>query len=180
MPDGGGCLRPERRVVPRDAADKSFHYPVAQHRFDPGDESLARCRPISSCRGESREPRFATGTPFLGPRTGNDDAYAVNRSYEPRSACVELEVVELGGIEPPSIRHRTPVLRPFPTSSLTQGDRRVSWPPVARWPATRLSEWSSVFPDASGLFRCHPPLLVPGCGGSAPCAISGHDVSSLT
>src|SRR5687768_2408637 len=33
--------------------------------------------------------------------------------------------VELGGIEPPSIRYRTLVLRPFPTTSLTQGDRRV-------------------------------------------------------
>ena len=66
----------------------------------------------------------------------------------------------------------------IPTFSLTQGDRRVSWPSVARWPANRLSESSSVFPDASSLFRCHPPLLVPGCGGSAPCAISGHDVSS--
>jgi len=46
------------------------------------------------------------------------------------------------------------------------------------WPATRLSEQSSVFPDASSLFRCHSPLLLPGCGESAPCAISGHDVSS--
>ena len=85
--------------------------------------------------------------------------------------------MELGRIELPSIRHYTYVLRPFPTFSLTQGDRRVSWPSVARWPANRLSESSSVFPDASSLFRCHPPLLVPGCGGSAPCAISGHDVS---
>ena len=46
--------------------------------------------------------------------------------------------------------------------------------------ADRLSEPSSVFPDANGLPRRHPPLLLPGCGGSAPCAISGHDVSSLT
>ncbi|CAB4584453.1 unannotated protein [freshwater metagenome] len=50
-----------------------------------------------------------------------------------------------------------------------------------RWrPTNRLSESSSVFPDVSCLSRCHPPLLLPGCGGSAPCAISGHDVSSLT
>ena len=33
--------------------------------------------------------------------------------------------VELGGIEPPSIRRRTPALRPFPTSRLTQSHRRV-------------------------------------------------------
>jgi len=51
---------------------------------------------------------------------------------------------------------------------------------LERRPANRLSESSSVFPDASCLSRCHPPLLLPGCGGSAPCAISGHDVSSLT
>ncbi len=50
-----------------------------------------------------------------------------------------------------------------------------------KWrPANRLSESSSVFPDVSRLSCCHPPLLLPGCGGSAPCAISGHDVSSLT
>jgi hypothetical protein len=52
---------------------------------------------------------------------------------------------------------------------------------IRRWrPTNRLSESSSVFPDVSCLSRCHPPLLLPGCGGSAPCAISGHDVSSLT
>ena len=33
--------------------------------------------------------------------------------------------VELGGIEPPSIRRRTPALRPFPTTRLTQSHRRV-------------------------------------------------------
>ena len=36
--------------------------------------------------------------------------------------------MELGGIEPPSIRQRAPVLRPFPSSPLTQGHRRVGWP----------------------------------------------------
>ena len=43
---------------------------------------------------------------------------------------------------------------------------------------TRLSVRSAVFHAVSGLSNCHPPLLLPGCGGSAPCAISGHDVSS--
>jgi hypothetical protein len=33
----------------------------------------------------------------------------------------DITIVELGGIEPPSIRHRAPVLRPFPTFALTQG-----------------------------------------------------------
>ena len=41
-------------------------------------------------------------------------------------------MVELGGIEPPSIRHYTSVLRPFPTFTLTQGDRRVGWLVVTR------------------------------------------------
>jgi hypothetical protein len=39
---------------------------------------------------------------------------------------------------------------------------------------------SFVFPNVSGLSRRHPPLLLPGCGGSAPCGISAHDDSSLT
>ena len=52
-------------------------------------------------------------------------------SHEGDSSCDEspdVLCVELGGIEPPSIRHETPVLRPFPSFSLTQGGRRVSWP----------------------------------------------------
>ena len=36
---------------------------------------------------------------------------------------------------------------------------------------------SANFLAVSVLSSCHPPLLLPGCGGSAPCAISGHDVS---
>ena len=46
------------------------------------------------------------------------------------------------------------------------------------WRSTdRLSELSAVFPAVSGLSRRHPSLLLPGCGGSAPCGIAAHDVS---
>jgi len=38
---------------------------------------------------------------------------------------------------------------------------------------------SELLPLHSPLLRQSllPPLLLPGCGGSAPCAIAGHDVS---
>ena len=36
---------------------------------------------------------------------------------------------------------------------------------------------SSVFPNVSVLSRCHPPLLLPGCGGSAPCDLAAHECS---
>ena len=65
----------------------------------------------------------------------------------------------------------------IPALVLTQHRRRVDHP-VARV-ACRLSGMSLVFPNVSCLSRRHPPLLLPGCGGSAPCAIAGHDVSQL-
>jgi hypothetical protein len=37
------------------------------------------------------------------------------------------------------------------------------------------SQWS--FHTVSGLSRRHPPLLLPGCGGSTPCGLAAHDVS---
>ena len=40
-----------------------------------------------------------------------------------------------------------------------------------------LSPVSAVFPAVSGLSRRHPPLLLPGCGGSAPRALTGRDDS---
>ena len=51
---------------------------------------------------------------------------------------------------------------------------------LARRPSAQLSERSAVFHAVSGLSRRHPPLLLPGCGGSAPCAIAGHDDSLTT
>ena len=40
-----------------------------------------------------------------------------------------------------------------------------------------LSPMPTVFPVVSLLSGCHPPLLLPGCGEQAPCAITGHDFS---
>ena len=49
----------------------------------------------------------------------------------------------------------------------------VRWPK----PPARLCELSAVFLAVSVLSHRQPPLLLPGCGGLAPCAIAGHDVS---
>ena len=38
---------------------------------------------------------------------------------------------------------------------------------------------SAVFPAVSGLSHRHLPLLLPGCGKPAPCAIAGHGFSQL-
>jgi len=43
-----------------------------------------------------------------------------------------------------------------------------------------LSPMPTVFPVVSLLSDCHPPLLLPGCGEQAPCAIAGHDFSLPT
>lgn len=82
--------------------------------------------------------------------------------------------MELEGIEPSSARRLTTALRPFPRSSLfgwlTAGSAGLRHPP-------RLSEEPAFFLAVSVLSRRQPPLLLPGCGGQAPCAIAGHDVS---
>jgi len=84
--------------------------------------------------------------------------------------------VELGGIEPPSARREPPVIRPFPTSTLTARHRRVDWVTVAGDSPDRLSDQSVFFHTSSVLSRRHPPLLLPGCEELAPCGLSTHDV----
>src|SRR4051794_23438910 len=44
-------------------------------------------------------------------------------------------------------------------------------------PPPGLSPTSTVFPVASGLSRRQPPLLLPGCDGQAPRALTGRDDS---
>src|SRR3954453_18859215 len=44
-------------------------------------------------------------------------------------------------------------------------------------PPPGLSPMSTVFPVASGLSRRQPPLLLPGCDGQAPRALTGRDDS---
>ena len=88
-------------------------------------------------------------------------------------------IVELGGIEPPSVEWMTTALRPFPwTTAQRLPYRRVGWPP--RGPPPGLSPGSAVFHAVSGLSRCQPSLLLPGCGGQAPRAIAGRDRSRIT
>ena len=88
-----------------------------------------------------------------------------------------VELVELEGIEPSSVRRLAPVLRPFPSLSLhgwlTAGSVGLRPPP-------RLSEVPMVFPIVSGLSRRQSPLLLPGCEVQAPRAIAGRDDSRFT
>ena len=78
--------------------------------------------------------------------------------------------------------NRTPVHQALFTSAttipvvvLTQHRRRVDY--LVTQAACGLSHKSKVFPIVSGLSRRHPPLLLPGCDGLAPCGIAAHDVS---
>ena len=97
------------------------------------------------------------------------------RQYSPRGVGGKTRqhpLVELGGIEPPSIRRRTPALRPFPTSRLTQSHRRVGCLGCPRprhvFPCGQRSfSPSVVFPTAILRFCCRAavnrpraPLLV--------------------
>src|SRR4051794_28177778 len=36
------------------------------------------------------------------------------------------------------------------------------------------------FPPPAVLSGCHPPLLLPGCGGAAPCGLAAHDFTHVT
>jgi hypothetical protein len=83
--------------------------------------------------------------------------------------------------------NRTPVHQPtdetattIPASRLTLPRRRVGWLAPRGLPTPGLCLESAVFPAVSGLFHRHPPLLLPGCGGPAPCGIAAHDDSSPT
>ncbi len=69
---------------------------------------------------------------------------------------------------------RATTIPDFETDAISPAGRLPRLPEAT----TRLSVRSAVFHAVSGLSNCHSPLLLPGCGESAPCAISGHDVSS--
>ena len=85
--------------------------------------------------------------------------------------CAYL-LVEPGGIEPPSFtagaepRYYHPLFAPS-TAGAMQG--HMPYGTAGCFPV------SVVFPTVNGLSRRRPPLLLPGCGGSAPCGISAHD-----
>ena len=85
--------------------------------------------------------------------------------------------------------NRTPVHQPVDEPATTVPDfEAIAASPAGRLvtPRTRpsptpgLSLGSAVFPAVSGLSHRHPPLLLPGCGGPAPCGIAAHDDSSPT
>ena len=83
-------------------------------------------------------------------------------------------IVELGGIEPPSVRWSPNLIRPFPQLGLdgyrTGGSAEVRGPHRRVFPRCQRSFTPSVvFPYGPS------PLLLPGCGDPAPCAIAGHD-----
>lgn len=85
-------------------------------------------------------------------------------------------MVELGGIEPPSVERLSSALRPFPRSRL-YGCRAAGSVGSARESPPGLSPRSAVFHAVSGLSHRQPPLLLPGCGDLAPRAIAGRDYS---
>ena len=67
-----------------------------------------------------------------------------------------------GGIEPPSAEWQLSARRPFPRTRLAV----TSLPgQLGRSPPPGLSPRPAVFPAVSLLSGCHPPLLLPGCGG---------------
>ncbi len=83
--------------------------------------------------------------------------------------------MELEGIEPSSVERLPTVLRPFPSLRL-YGCRTAG--------SIGLSAHRRVFPrcqrsfSPSAVFPCRPPLLLlPGCSGQAPRALTGRDVS---
>jgi hypothetical protein len=77
--------------------------------------------------------------------------------------------------------NRTPVRRAVADRATTVPEiyGSAAAAPPGRWASRRrpppgLSPMSAVFPAASGLSRRQPSLLLPGCGGQAPRAITGR------
>lgn len=75
-------------------------------------------------------------------------------------------IVELGGIEPPSARWSSTLLRPFPTSQLTAAE--PAGRPTPKGPLPGLSPVSAVFHAVSGLSLRSTPTSVAGLWGSGP------------
>jgi hypothetical protein len=84
-------------------------------------------------------------------------------------------VVELGGIEPPSVMRSPYALRPFPRFRLAVAG--LPGQAVLADPPPGLSPVPAFFHAVSGLSLLSPVLLLPGCTGQAPRAIAGRDVS---
>lgn len=82
-------------------------------------------------------------------------------------------LVEQPGFEPGSAGKAPSPIRPSPV----HGSAAAVLLGQLGHPTGRLSRLSTVFPVVGLLSGCHPPLLLPGCGELAPCAITGHDFS---
>src|SRR5262249_43383987 len=90
-------------------------------------------------------------TPRWSPPPLRTPKNETSRTLNAGSAVSDVSrhhMVELGGIEPPSIRRTPFVLRPFPTSGLTAPRRRVGWP--------HEEALGSSFRAVSGLSRRQP------------------------
>jgi hypothetical protein len=81
--------------------------------------------------------------------------------------------VELEGIEPSSVKRLPSAVRPFPGLRL-YGCRAAGSVGPARRPPPGLSPTSAFFLAVSGLSRRQPSLLLPGCDGQAPRAVTGR------
>ena len=79
--------------------------------------------------------------------------------------------------------NRTPVRRRVTVRATTIPENVAQWLPLRRVgraskaPPQGLSPESAVFHAVSGLSQLSPPLLLPGCGGPTPRAVTGRDDS---
>ena len=120
-------------------------------------------------------PRSPRGRPINLERRQNSAPGHSQPTW--RDQIRQEAVVELGGIEPPSVERLPPPIRPFPVTALRVAHRRVDCPLGLRRIFLRC-QWS--FPP-SAVFPCCPPLLLlPGCSGQAPRAPVGVAVTSQT
>ena len=91
-------------------------------------------------------------------------------------ACRRSSVSGAGG-------NRTPVRRRVTVRATTIPENVAQWLPLrrvgraAKAPPQGLSPGSAVFRAVSGLSQLSPPLLLPGCGGPTPRAVTGRDDS---
>jgi len=83
---------------------------------------------MSGFRSRRSAVQLTVSPARVAPRPGrvlrNSRATAV---WALTSAFALIQVVELGGIEPPSVERSSPVLRPFPGCGLRPPPRRVGW-----------------------------------------------------
>jgi hypothetical protein len=141
----------------------------------------------ASSRGDTRSASFG----LAGKHPMRAPTLCSKFQRSGKLACLFSRLPALRGLCPPPRTRgfgragkRTPVHQAEAARATTIPDFEAHVAPpagrLARRPPDRLSEPSAVFRAVSGLPRRHPPLLLPGCGGPAPCGLAAHDVSLLT